>query len=270
MLRNQEGHSRKAKAVGVVLAVAVVSLITSPVRSDVTFSHDDDTVGVAAPPGNAVFTAPDVMDIFTSGAPLDSAPGANVGNSLLFDNLASFGLLKGDDVDAIHIERRQVRADINFRSHLLFSVDVGSLGGAGTDVASEAPTNAGDVFFTPGDGTNAISVDQTQIGLAAVASEDVDGLLVQSNEGIQKGTRLYFSLAAGSPSRAALSASAADVLPGVTGSGGPPPRPRGDGTPGRGGGRRRRARGRGGGVAGEAGGRGRARARLRRAPRRWA
>jgi hypothetical protein len=205
------------------LLVSGVSMVSVPSRGDVVFSHDAGTTALPPPPPNAVFSAPDVADIFASGPLICSEPGPNLGNLVLFGNPLAFGLMPGDNLDAMHVTRADYGPETAFLPTYLFSVDMAAGGLPGTAVAAESPINRADVFLTMGGGTNALCVNQNQIGLAATPTADMDALTVQPIGTIPLfGTPVYFSLTPGSPTLGAIGASAADVLVKITGTPGPP------------------------------------------------
>lgn len=191
----------------------VVSLgMGAATLAEVTFTHDVGAVGVPAPPGNSVFAAPDVADLFWSGAAVCSAPGANLGNAILVDNPLMLGLLPGDNIDAVHVERRALPGDGPWFPTFIFSTDVNASGVFPNAVQAQAPNNAADIFQTSGFGYNTLCVNENQMGLATRPREDIDGFFVTPLSVLSPTDRVYFSLTPGSPTLAAIGASAADVL----------------------------------------------------------
>ncbi len=148
---------------------------------------------------------------------------------------SGLGLAAGDDVDGV-----SYGLDLIFPPlmDIRFSVDENSVGRVGSHVRREAdksPNEAhGDEFrVTPfaqaGGGSNVQELDETgdtAPPFPLQISDDVDSLAEQPPEfadgdgdGVPE-RNVYFSLAAGSPSLATLSASPADIL--VSSNGGPP------------------------------------------------
>lgn len=197
------------------LAIAVLGLaLSQSVPADVTFSHDGGTVGVPPAPPNGVFAAPDVQDLFFSGTPVGSGGGPNTGNALLLDNPAAMGLQPGDNIDAVHLELRPLADEYDFSPIVLFSPNQTATGLAGSAVNNQSPLNSADLFSSFGNGTNQLSVNENQVGLAPLQDEDIDAFLVTLlSAGIPPNSgRLFFSLTPGSPTLAALGASPADIL----------------------------------------------------------
>lgn len=215
--------TRTGTSIIALSTLTIGALSGAMVRADVTFSHSPLTPALAPPPPNAVFTAPDPADLFSSTPAICSAPGPNLGNSVLYDNIVDLGLMAGDDVDAIHIERRAIGAPPHFLPRYLFSVRNTDAGLAGTAVAAQNPANGSDVFLTSGGGVNTLCVEENQPGLgtSAVAAPHMDGLLVQDLSTVTTASPVYFSLRPGSPTLAALAASPADILVSFPGAAGP-------------------------------------------------
>ncbi len=178
----------------------------------VFFTHDLGTAGVAAPPGNAMRTCPDMADVFTSTAAPGSAPGQNVGNALLVNSL-DIGLMPGDNIDALHIPRPGLRAPVR---NFLFSVDEAAIGASGTAVNLQTVRPA-DVYATAGGSTNTLSIDQSQLGFAPIDDDELNGLSLSGPNFAPPGTRIFFSLKASSPTLFMIGANEADILTAVVG-----------------------------------------------------
>ncbi len=125
---------------------------------------------------------------------------------------AQLRLLPGDDIDALHQ---------GFAGSILtwMSVDRASTGAPGTAVRAEANAGeqSGDVFAALSLGGalpngNSLAVDEQVLGLALL--DDLDAMYWLS---FDASAPFFFSLSAGSPTLAALGASAADILVGAPG-----------------------------------------------------
>lgn len=215
------------RAMSAILLLVGLLVIPSNISADVFFGHDAGTTGVAPPPANAVFAFPDVADIFFTPILINNTPGPNLGNTLAANNPAFLGLLPGDNVDAIHMELRPLgdpsQGTFTFSPTFNFTPDQGALGQPGTPIALQAPVNSGDLYQWTGFGQHVLSLNENQIGLAPAATEDVDSFLLTP---LSVGTppnsgSIFFSLTPGSPTLAALGASAADILSAPAGGGGP-------------------------------------------------
>jgi len=205
-------------AISAALLLIGFLALTPSALGEVYFGHAPGTTGVPPAPPNAVFAAPDVADIFFTNVVVNSTPGPNLGNSLAGNNPAVLGLLPGDDLDAVHLELRPLgdpsTGNIAFSPAFTFSPDQGSLGQPGTPVNFQAPINSGDFYQWTYFGQHVLSLDENQIGLAPAVTENVDSFFLTP---LLSGTppnsnRVFFSLAPGSPTLAALGASAADIL----------------------------------------------------------
>lgn len=203
----------------VLTAVACAGALGSAVAGDVWFTHDVNTFGIAPPPANGVFNAPDVQDVFFSSSFIRFPGGPNVGNTLVGNNPAVFGLLPGDNIDAIHHELRPLSDDAEFFPAFVFSVDPIGIGQPGSAVAAQSPSNAGDLFESNGV-VQALDLNEFQPGLVTQPRTDIDGIFLTPLANVNVGGFFYFSLTPGSPTLAALGASPADILAAPVG--GPP------------------------------------------------
>ena len=113
------------------LAMTALSISTAAI-ADVWLTHDTGVVALPPPPANAIFTLPDVQDLFFSPAFIRTAGGPNLGNILVLDNPALLGLQAGDNIDAFHHELRPIADDYEFFPGFVFSLDVGAVGQPGT------------------------------------------------------------------------------------------------------------------------------------------
>ena len=191
---------------------ALVGMSLTAAQADVWFTHDVNVLALPPGPANAVFAMADVQDIFFSGAFIRTAPGPNLGNVLVVDNPAQLGLLPGDNIDAIHHELRDLGLSYDEFPAYVFSVDAGGQGLPGTAVRAQVPNNAADLYESNGFGYNVNDVNENQIGLAPGIRVDVDGVFLTPASVVDAGRWVYFSLTPGSPTLAALGASAGDIL----------------------------------------------------------
>ncbi len=185
-------------------AVGVVALLGAQAGAQV-FTHDTGTVGA---PGTDVFLLPDEQDLFRTDCAGD--------NTLVFDGLLSLGLMPNDNIDALDDGQKFAEGDAQFTGTYDFSVLPGSLGQPGTDIDFLSPENGADLYqiTVPGHALDKFDMD---LGLAANTTDSVDGFTFESGGPIAPGTRIYFSLAPGSPTLIASGWSAADVLTVVVG-----------------------------------------------------
>lgn len=194
------------------LLAGVLGVCAASAASDVWFTHDQNVIALPPPPVNGVFAAPDVADIFFSPVFIRSAPGVNQGNALVVNNPAQLGLLPGDNVDAVHHELRELGLSYDEFPAYVFSVNAGDRGLAGTAVRGQVPDNAADLYESNGFGYNVTDVNENQIGLAPGVRVDVDGFFLTPAGVVDPARWVYFSLTPGSPTLAAIGASAGDVL----------------------------------------------------------
>jgi len=196
----------------VCAAGAVCALPVPGAQGDVWFTHDVNVLALPPGPANAVFAAPDVQDIFHSSAFIRTAPGPNLGNTLVVNNPGLMGLLPGDNLDAIHHELRDLGLSYDEFPAYVFSVDAGAIGRAGTAVRAQVPNNAADLYESNGFGYNVNDVNENQIGLAPGLRVDLDGVFLTPSAVIDPSLWVYFSLTPGSPTLAAIGAGPGDIL----------------------------------------------------------
>lgn len=194
---------RERAKVGFAVAILVSSIAGQSNGQSLIFTHDNGSVGAA---GSAVFAAPDRNDLFQS-------PYNNT-NTLFANNPAALGLQAGDNIDAFSDDGSRVMSGTGrLTPAFLFSVRAGATGQPGTAVAARAPQNGADLFVinspTPG---HFLSHLDSSIGMSSVnTSESIDGMATNFGSNFASG-KVLFSLAAGSPTLAALGASPADIL----------------------------------------------------------
>ncbi len=185
-------------------SVAVAAAVVSSAGGQV-FTHDTGTTGLFP---TDVFLLPDEQDLFRTDCLGD--------NTLAADGLLSLGLTPGDNVDALDDGQKLAEGDAIFAGAYAFSVLPSSVGQPGTPVDAEAPQNGADLFEITPPG-HALLKNETDLGLAMNTSDSVDGFTYEAAGPIADGTRIYFSLAPGSPTLAANGWSPADVLTVVVG-----------------------------------------------------
>ncbi|MCP3991432.1 MAG: hypothetical protein GY724_20325, partial [Actinomycetia bacterium] len=194
----------------IAVVVSLCLVAASPTSAEVLFSHDVPGIGL---PGSAVTAAPDEADIFGTTAVSLCMPAWAAGpNSLLFDNIAHLGLMAGDNIDAFSVTNGILPSK---GAAWRFSVDLGSSGVTGSDVAAELPFNTADIFYATTYGPNYLCLWEWQVGLAG--SDDLDALEDEFDTIV-----VYFSLTPGSPTLGLIGATAGDILGIVPGVGGLP------------------------------------------------
>jgi hypothetical protein len=166
---------------------ARLGLSTAPGGDAGAGSDDLDALelGVTGVPSKIYFTVAGSA-VGTPGSPLAATAAAERGCTIFESTLngthkkayscANLGLLAGDEVDALAVH------GANAPQQILFSVKIGAVGGAGTAVATEASLveAGGDVFRSPGDGTNELLVDEAGLGLNT--TDELDALAVTDEE----------------------------------------------------------------------------------------
>jgi hypothetical protein len=169
----------------------------------VDFSHDLGTVGA---PGSGVNTSPNIGEIFSGGG----------GSNFLAANLASLGLVFGDNIDAF--DRGDVFSTASGVSvnPFLFSVEPGAVGQMPYPVWAQVPFNGADVYaMQSGSFGHVLSYNEPVLGLATIPVESIDGM---TDSMVTPGQRVYFSLQQGSPTLLANAWSGADVLSVIIGA----------------------------------------------------
>lgn len=184
------------------LALTIMCLCASA-QGQVDFSHDLGTMGA---PGSGVNLAPNAGEVFS----------ANGVSNILIANLASMGLVAGDNIDAF--DRGDVYTILNgvFRYPFLFSVEPGAVGAAPFPVWGQAPFNAADVYaMESGTVGHVLAYNEPGLGLLTAPFESIDAM---TDSMIGPGNRVYFSLQQGSPTLLGNAWSGADVLTVVVGA----------------------------------------------------
>ena len=183
--------------------LAVSACASSMTTAQVDFSPDFGTTGA---PGSAVNASPNVGEVF-------SADGVS---NILVGDLASLGLVPGDNIDAL--TRGDIRGSISgvLEYPFLFSVEPGAVGERPYPVWAQAPTNAADVYAINQNVTgHVLAYDESVLGLSSVIDESIDAV---TDPRIRDGVRIYFSLQQGSPTLLSNAWSGADVLTVVVGA----------------------------------------------------
>jgi hypothetical protein len=179
------------------------ALVISGAQAQVDFSHDFGTTGQ---PGSAVNFSPNVGEVFNADG---------VSNILLGD-LASLGLVAGDNLDALSRDGLGNSISGVLEYPFLFSVEPGAVGEAPYPVWSQVPFNAADVYAINQNVTgHVLAYDESVLGLASVFAESIDSV---TDPQIVDGVRIYLSLQQGSPTLLNNAWSGADILTVVVGA----------------------------------------------------
>lgn len=184
-------------------ALAVSACASSVATAQVDFSHEFGTTGA---PGSAVNASPNAGEVF-------SADGVS---NILVGDLASLGLVPGDNIDAL--TRGDIRGSISgvLEYPFLFSVEPGAVGERPYPVWAQAPTNAADVYAIRQSMTgHVLAYDESVLGLSSVIDESIDAV---TDPQIRDGVRIYFSLQQGSPTLLSNAWSGADILTVIVGA----------------------------------------------------
>lgn len=187
-----------------IVIASVLSCAASVSQAQVDFSHDFGTTGA---PGTAVNASPNAGEIFT---------GNGAGNNILTANLASMGLVPGDNIDAF--DRGDVISTQSGVSAFpfLFSVEPGAVGEMPYPVWAQAPFNAADIYALQSGVTGHVQAyNEPGLGLRTVPIESVDAM---TDPMVGPGQRVYFSLQQGSPTLLGNAWSGADILTVVIGA----------------------------------------------------
>jgi len=171
-------------------------------------------LALAGQPSHAIVFSVDPASTVPGVGPADLLQSFGGNAFTLVATAAQVGLLPGDDIDALHQ---------GFPGSILtwMSVDRAATGTPGTAVRTEANAGeqSGDVFAAlflggaPPNG-NTLAADEQSLGLGPL--DDLDAMYWLS---FDASAPFFFSLAAGSPTLAALGASAADILVSAPGQG---------------------------------------------------
>lgn len=186
-----------------IVNALVLSCAASVSQAQVDFSHDFGTTGA---PGSAVNASPNPGEIFT----------ANGVSNILSANLASMGLLPGDNIDAF--DRGDVANSISgvLQYPFLFSVEPGAVGERPFPVWAQVPFNAADVYaLRQGIPGHELAYNEPGLGLRTIPLESIDAM---TDPMIGPGQRVYFSLQQGSPTLLGNAWSGADILTVVIGA----------------------------------------------------
>lgn len=171
--------------------------------AQVDFSHHIGTIGA---PGSAVNASSNIGEIFSGGG----------GTNTLTANLASMGLVFGDNIDAF--DRGDVFSTFSGVSvnPFLFSVESVASGQMPYPVWAQAPFNGADVYaMQSGSFGHVLAYNEPVLGLAANPAESIDGM---TDSMVTPGQRVYFSLQQGSPTLLGNAWSGADVLSVIIGA----------------------------------------------------
>lgn len=187
-----------------IVIASVLSCAASVSQAQVDFSHDFGTAGL---PGTGVNASPNAGEVFT---------GNGAGNNMLTANLASMGLVLGDNIDAF--DRGDVISTQSGVSAFpfLFSVEPGAIGQMPYPVWAQAPFNAADIYALQSGVTGHVQAyNEPGLGLRSVPIESIDAM---TDSMVGPGQRVYFSLQQGSPTLLANAWSGADLLTVVIGA----------------------------------------------------
>lgn len=187
-----------------IVIASVLSCAASVSLAQVDFSHDFGTLGAL---GTAVNASPNAGEVFT---------GNGAGNNILTANLASMGLVPGDNIDAF--DRGDVISTQSGVSAFpfLFSVEPGAVGEMPYPVWAQAPFNAADIYALQSGMTGHIQAyNEPGLGLRTVPIESIDAM---TDSMVGPGQRVYFSLEQGSPTLLGNAWSGADILTVVIGA----------------------------------------------------
>lgn len=187
-----------------IVIASVLSCAASVSQAQVDFSHDFGTAGL---PGTGVNASPNPGEVFT---------GNGAGSNTLTANLASMGLVFGDNIDAF--DRGDVISTQSGVSAFpfLFSVEPGAIGQMPFPVWAQAPFNAADIYALQSGATGHVQAyNEPGIGLRTVPVESIDAM---TDPMVSAGQRVYFSLQQGSPTLLANAWSGADLLTVVIGA----------------------------------------------------